>query len=185
VRKTGRQKPQSEKTFEESDAQIVPTCKKSTNSRVTPEESMEGRGAANGKSASRNTLRAQDRQSVLTKLERIGQRAKEIRWPVDQRWEPGAGNPLAGFCPGGGPKGPSLPGRKVLSLMIQNCTRGIRTDRSLNNLDGAPASSRRSAGFQPAGLDRHRRRAGGVPPAGSRRSMGRRIALVAPFAPGP
>ena len=30
---------------------------------------------------------------------------------VDPRWEPGAGNPLAGFCPGGGPKGPSLPGQ--------------------------------------------------------------------------
>ena len=29
---------------------------------------------------------------------------------VDLRWEPGAGNPHAGFCPGGGPKGPSLPG---------------------------------------------------------------------------
>lgn len=29
--------------------------------------------------------------------------------PVDPRWEPGAGNPLAGFCAGGGPKGPSLP----------------------------------------------------------------------------
>src|SRR5689334_4100086 len=23
---------------------------------------------------------------------------------VDPRWEPGAGNPLAGFCPGGGPE---------------------------------------------------------------------------------
>lgn len=35
--------------------------------------------------------------------------------PVDPRWEPGAGNPLAGFCAGGGPKGPSLPrpGREV------------------------------------------------------------------------
>ena len=32
------------------------------------------------------------------------------RASVDPRWEPGAGNPLAGFCPGGGPKGPSLPG---------------------------------------------------------------------------
>jgi len=29
----------------------------------------------------------------------------------DPRWEPGAGNPLAGFCPGGGSKGPSLPER--------------------------------------------------------------------------
>jgi len=34
-------------------------------------------------------------------------------WPekrsADPRWKPSAGNPLAGFCPGGGPKGPSLP----------------------------------------------------------------------------
>ena len=29
----------------------------------------------------------------------------------DPRWEPGAGNLLAGFCPGGGSKGPSLPER--------------------------------------------------------------------------
>jgi hypothetical protein len=31
-------------------------------------------------------------------------------WTVDRRCEPGAGNPHAGLCPGGGPKGPSLPG---------------------------------------------------------------------------
>jgi hypothetical protein len=30
------------------------------------------------------------------------------RRPVDPRWEPGAGNPLAGFCPGGGPSRPQL-----------------------------------------------------------------------------
>ena len=30
---------------------------------------------------------------------------------VDPRWEPGAGKPLAGFCPGGGSKEPSLPGQ--------------------------------------------------------------------------
>jgi group II intron reverse transcriptase/maturase len=61
---------------EESDARTVPTCKKSPNSRVTPEEVMEGRRAANGKSAPRNALRAQDRESALTALERIGQRAR-------------------------------------------------------------------------------------------------------------
>jgi len=61
---------------EKSDALVVPTCKKSMNSRVTPEESMEGRGAAQGKSAPRNTRRAQNRESVLTNLERIGQCAK-------------------------------------------------------------------------------------------------------------
>ena len=40
-----------QQSFEESDARTVPTCKKSANSRVTPEESMEGRRAANGKLA--------------------------------------------------------------------------------------------------------------------------------------
>src|SRR5262249_39105930 len=33
--------------------------------------------------------------------------ATSLRWPVDRRWEPRAGNPPAGLCPGGGPKGPS------------------------------------------------------------------------------
>jgi RNA-directed DNA polymerase len=37
---------------------------------------MEGRGAAKGKSASRNARRTQNRESVTTKLERIGQCAK-------------------------------------------------------------------------------------------------------------
>jgi hypothetical protein len=32
-----------------------------------------------------------------------------LRWPVDRRWEPGAGNLHAGLCPGGGSKGLSLP----------------------------------------------------------------------------
>jgi len=38
---------------------------------------MEERPEAEGKSASRNALRAQDRQGALTRMERIGQRAKE------------------------------------------------------------------------------------------------------------
>jgi RNA-directed DNA polymerase len=66
-----------QQSFEESDARTVPTCKKSANARVTPAESMEGKRAANGKSASRNAPRAQDRQGALTALERIGQRAKQ------------------------------------------------------------------------------------------------------------
>lgn len=66
-----------QQSFEESDARTVPTCKKSANSRVTPEESMEGNRAANGKLASRNAPRAQDRQGALTVLERVGQRAKQ------------------------------------------------------------------------------------------------------------
>lgn len=65
-----------QQSFEESDARTVPTCKKSANSRVTPEESMEGKRAANGKLAPRNAPRAQDRQGALTVLERVGQRAK-------------------------------------------------------------------------------------------------------------
>jgi len=60
---------------EESDAGMVP--EKSAKTWVTPVESREGRAAAKGKSASRNALRAQDRQGAPTHLERIGQRAKE------------------------------------------------------------------------------------------------------------
>ena len=65
-----------QQSFEESYVRMVPTCKKSANSWVTPEESMEGRRAANGKLASRNAPRAQDRHGALTFLERVGQRAK-------------------------------------------------------------------------------------------------------------
>ena len=61
---------------EESDALVVPTCKKSTKTRVTPVESMEGRGATHGKPAPRNASPAQDGQDALTHLERVGQRAK-------------------------------------------------------------------------------------------------------------
>lgn len=62
---------------EESDALVVPTCKKSTKTWVTPVESMEGRSAANEELVPRNTSRAQDRQDVLTHLERVGRRAEE------------------------------------------------------------------------------------------------------------
>jgi group II intron reverse transcriptase/maturase len=58
---------------EESDALVVP--EKSSNSWVTPEETMEGRSAANGKLAQRNASRTQDRQDALTHLERVGERA--------------------------------------------------------------------------------------------------------------
>lgn len=61
--------------FEESDEGMVP--KKPAKTRVTPVESVEGRPEAEGKSAPRNALRAQDRQGALTQVERIGQRAKE------------------------------------------------------------------------------------------------------------
>lgn len=65
-----------QKSIEKSDALVVPPCKKLANSRVTPEEPMEERSAANGKSASRNTCRAQNRESVPTNLKRIGQCAQ-------------------------------------------------------------------------------------------------------------
>lgn len=69
------QNPQQ--STEQSDASIVPTCKKSTKTRVTPVEPMEGRDAGNGKSTPRNASRTQDRNDATTFLERIGQRAKE------------------------------------------------------------------------------------------------------------
>lgn len=60
---------------EESRALIVP--KKPANSVVTPKESVEERGAANGKLAERNAHRAQDRISALTDLSRVGERARK------------------------------------------------------------------------------------------------------------
>jgi len=60
---------------EESRAVVVP--EKQANSVVTPEESVEGRAAANGKLGGRNALRTQDRESVLTYLSRVGERARQ------------------------------------------------------------------------------------------------------------
>lgn len=66
-----------EADIEESDAIVVP--KKATKTVVTPVEPPEGRVAAKGKSASRNTPWAQDQAGVHTTLTRIGTRAKEER----------------------------------------------------------------------------------------------------------
>jgi hypothetical protein len=60
---------------EESDAGMVP--KKPAKTWVTPVESVEGRAAAEGKSAHGDARRAQDRERAPTQVERIGQRAKE------------------------------------------------------------------------------------------------------------
>jgi group II intron reverse transcriptase/maturase len=69
-------KPQAaERAVEESDAGIVP--KKPAKTRVTPVESVEGRAAAEGKSAARNAPPAQDGSGALTWLQRIGERAKQ------------------------------------------------------------------------------------------------------------
>jgi RNA-directed DNA polymerase len=59
---------------EKSDEVVVP--QKSTKTRVTPVESMEERAEAKRKSAARNAPPAQDGNSALTYLQRIGSRAK-------------------------------------------------------------------------------------------------------------
>ena len=64
---------------EESRAAVVP--EKQANSVVTPEESVEGRAAANGKLGDRNALRTQDREGVLTYLSRVGERDPLARSP--------------------------------------------------------------------------------------------------------
>jgi RNA-directed DNA polymerase len=58
---------------EESDEPIVPM--KPAKARVTPVESVEGRGEAKGKLASRNARRTQGRASASTNLERVGRKA--------------------------------------------------------------------------------------------------------------
>jgi RNA-directed DNA polymerase len=68
--------PQSVDTYSEgSDEGMVP--EKSAKTRVTLVESMEGRPEAEGNAASRNALRAQDRQGAPTQVVRIGKRAGE------------------------------------------------------------------------------------------------------------
>jgi len=71
----GKSQEPCQHAFEESDASEVP--QKSQNSRVTPEEAMEGRDAANGKLDQRNASRTQDRHDALTHLARVGERAAE------------------------------------------------------------------------------------------------------------
>jgi len=68
--------PQSmEKASEESDEVIVP--KKPAKTWVMPVEPVEGRAKAEGNSAARNALPAQDGAGALTWLQRIGERAKQ------------------------------------------------------------------------------------------------------------
>src|SRR5437868_2279728 len=67
-----RKRPQA---TEQSDEPVVP--KKPGNAVVTPADSVEGRGEANEKLASRNADRPQSRVSVFTRMERVGQRAKK------------------------------------------------------------------------------------------------------------
>ena len=59
---------------EESDTPVVP--KKSPKTRVTPVETMEGRGVAKRISAARNASPTQRGNDALTALQRIGERAK-------------------------------------------------------------------------------------------------------------
>jgi hypothetical protein len=69
-------RPQSAKQrCEKSDVDVVP--KKSTKTRVTPVEPMEGRSAAKGKSTARNAPPTQGGKGAPTYLQWIGQRAKE------------------------------------------------------------------------------------------------------------
>lgn len=71
----GARKAPQPHAAEQSGAPIVPG--KPVNSWVTPEESVEGRRAADGKPAQRNAPRMQGREGALTALERVGQRARE------------------------------------------------------------------------------------------------------------
>ncbi len=70
----GQRKPRCN-GLEKSDADVVP--KKSANSRVTPEESMEERNATKENAAARNTRRTQGRVSVPTYLQQLGERASK------------------------------------------------------------------------------------------------------------
>lgn len=74
-RACGKAEPKPMQATEQSDELIVP--KKPGNAVVTPADSVEGRGSANEKSAPGNADRARNRESVFTRLERVGERAEK------------------------------------------------------------------------------------------------------------
>jgi RNA-directed DNA polymerase len=64
------------RSTEGSDTPIVPTCKKSAKTRVTPVESMEGRGVAQGKPDAAMASSTQREESVHVHLRRVSERAR-------------------------------------------------------------------------------------------------------------
>jgi len=73
-----------------------------------------GKGQGHGESVAGNALSTQSENQRAHAMRRIGvEGGASHRLPLDPRWEPGAGNPPAGFCPGGRPKGRSLPERQT------------------------------------------------------------------------
>ena len=82
---SGRQaregKPQSAASVEKSDEVVVP--EKSTKTRVTPVEPMEGRTEAKGKSDARDASSTQRESEATTFLHRIGERARQRS---DEKW---------------------------------------------------------------------------------------------------
>ena len=71
-------KPQSvgSRSSEESDTPVVPTCKKSAKTWVTPVESMEGRGVAKGKPDAAMASSTQREGNVHVHLRRVSERAR-------------------------------------------------------------------------------------------------------------
>jgi hypothetical protein len=136
-------------TFEKSDEVVVPekSAKMWVTPFEPMEERTEAKGSSAARNArpTQSGLRAQTQMQRIRQraiLKASGARVDiqsitppiitwmdaAVRAPGDQeqalyasdpRWEPGAGNPLAGFCPGGGPNGPSLPEcRTILSTLL-------------------------------------------------------------------
>lgn len=73
----GESRTPSSQAFEESDAGIVPTWKKSAKTWATPVESMEGRPAADEEIRSTKRTPDAESDSCAKLVERIGQRARE------------------------------------------------------------------------------------------------------------
>jgi RNA-directed DNA polymerase len=71
----GKRPKAAEQGVQESDEVMVP--EKPAKTRVTPVETVEGRTEAEGKAAARNASPTQGGQDATTRLQRIGQRAKE------------------------------------------------------------------------------------------------------------
>ena len=109
-RPPGRQSREGNRSYavminaEKSDEAIVP--RKSPIPWVTPGEGDGGKGRGQGESHTLKHSPDSEPGCCAPKRVWVGVTAaprSDRSHSASPRWEPGAGNPLAGFCPGGGP----------------------------------------------------------------------------------
>ena len=82
-------------------ARDAPSTQGETSADTKMQRTRQGVPCVVGRRSMQTSKRVHRRSGWLRQLERRSIR-RSTPYALDPRWEPGAGNPLAGFCPGGG-----------------------------------------------------------------------------------